>query len=31
LDQNLMELVKRNVITNAEARTKAVSKESFSG
>ena len=31
LDQNLMELVKRNVITNAEARTKAVSKESFPG
>ena len=31
LDQNLMELVKRNVITNAEARTKAVSKESFLG
>ena len=31
LDQNLMELVKRNVITNAEARTKAVSKENFPG
>jgi twitching motility protein PilT len=31
LDQNLMELVKRNVISNAEARTKAVSKESFPG
>ena len=31
LDQNLMELVKRNVITNAEARTKAVSKDSFQG
>ena len=31
LDQNLTELVKRNVITNAEARTKAVSKESFPG
>jgi twitching motility protein PilT len=31
LDQNLMELVKRNVITNAEARTKAVSKDSFPG
>jgi len=31
LDQNLMELVKRNVITNAEARTKAVNKESFPG
>lgn len=31
LDQNLTELVKRNVITNAEARTKAVSKEIFPG
>jgi twitching motility protein PilT len=31
LDQNLTELVKRNVITNAEARTKAMSKESFPG
>jgi twitching motility protein PilT len=31
LDQNLKELVKRNVITNAEARTKAMSKESFLG
>jgi len=31
LDQNLTDLVKRNVITNAEARTKAVSKESFLG
>ncbi|MEE9580191.1 MAG: type IV pilus twitching motility protein PilT [Nitrosomonadaceae bacterium] len=31
LDQNLTELVKRNVITNVEARTKAVSKESFPG
>jgi twitching motility protein PilT len=31
LDQNLMELVKRNVITNAEARTKAVSKDNFPG
>lgn len=31
LDQNLTELVKRNVITNAEARTKAMSKEIFPG
>ena len=31
LDQNLTDLVKRNVITNAEARTKAVNKESFLG
>ena len=31
LDQNLTELVKRNVITNAEARTKAMNKESFPG
>ncbi len=31
LDQNLTELVKRNVITNVEARTKAVSKENFPG
>jgi len=31
LDQNLTELVKRNVITNAEARTKAMSKENFPG
>ncbi len=31
LDQNLTELVKRNAITNAEARTKAMSKEIFPG
>ncbi len=31
LDQNLTELVKRNVITNVEARTKAMNKESFPG
>jgi twitching motility protein PilT len=31
LDQNLTELVKRNVITNAEARTNAMSKEIFPG
>jgi len=31
LDQNLTELVKRNLITNAEARTKAMSKEIFPG
>ncbi|MEE8618033.1 MAG: type IV pilus twitching motility protein PilT [Nitrosomonadaceae bacterium] len=31
LDQNLTVLVQRNVITNAEARTKAVNKESFPG
>lgn len=31
LDQNLTELVKRNIITNAEARTKAMSKEAFPG
>ena len=31
LDQNLTELVKRNVITNSEARTKAMSKENFPG
>jgi len=31
LDQNLTELVKRNTITNAEARTKAMSKEIFPG
>ena len=31
LDQNLTELVRRNVITNAEARTKAMSKENFQG
>ena len=31
LDQNLTELVKRIVITNAEARTKAMTKESFPG
>jgi len=31
LDQNLTVLVQRNVITNAEARTKAMNKESFPG
>ena len=31
LDQNLTVLVQRNVISNAEARTKAVNKESFPG
>lgn len=31
LDQNLTVLVQRNVITNVEARTKAVNKESFPG
>lgn len=31
LDQNLTELVKRNIISNAEARTKAMSKEAFPG
>jgi twitching motility protein PilT len=31
LDQNLTELVKRNAITNAEARTKAMNKENFPG
>ncbi len=31
LDQNLTELVKRNLITNAEARTKDMSKEIFPG
>jgi len=31
LDQNLTDLVKRNIITNAEARTKAVNKENFLG
>ncbi|TDI78484.1 MAG: type IV pilus twitching motility protein PilT [Betaproteobacteria bacterium] len=31
LDQNLTDLVKRNLITNAEARTKAANKESFPG
>jgi twitching motility protein PilT len=29
LDQNLLELVKNKVITSAEARMKAVNKESF--
>jgi len=31
LDQNLTVLVQRNIISNAEARTKAVNKESFPG
>lgn len=31
LDQNLTDLVKRNIISNAEARTKAMSKEAFPG
>lgn len=31
LDQNLTELVKRNIISNAEARTKAMNKEAFPG
>ena len=31
LDQNLMDLVKRNIISNAEARTKAMNKEAFPG
>ena len=31
LDQNLMELVKKGIITNAEARTTAMSKDTFPG
>ncbi|MEK7768251.1 MAG: ATPase, T2SS/T4P/T4SS family, partial [Pseudomonadota bacterium] len=31
LDQNLTDLVKRNIISNAEARTKAMNKDSFPG
>jgi twitching motility protein PilT len=31
LDQNLQELVKRGVVTVAEARTKAMNKDSFAG
>ncbi len=31
LDQNLTDLVKRNIISNAEARTKAMNKEAFPG
>ena len=31
LDQNLAELVKRNIISNAEARTKAMNKDNFPG
>ncbi len=31
LDQNLTELVKRNVVSNAEARTKAMNKDNFRG
>ena len=31
LDQNLTELVKRNVVSSAEARTKASNKDTFPG
>ena len=31
LDQDLQDLVKRNVITNAEARSKAANKDTFPG
>ncbi|MGH8772601.1 MAG: twitching motility protein PilT, partial [Burkholderiales bacterium] len=31
LDQNLQELVRRNVVSAAEARTRAVNKENFPG
>jgi twitching motility protein PilT len=29
LDQNLLELVKRNIVSNDEARTKAVNRDNF--
>jgi len=31
LDQNLTELVKRNIVSSAEARAKAANKDSFIG
>jgi twitching motility protein PilT len=31
LDQNLQELVKRNIVSPAEARTKAANKDNFGG
>ena len=31
LDQNLLELVRRNVVSNAEARMRATNKDNFPG